>query len=53
MKQFSVYLRVTEEQKSVWHTYVTAPTAIAAIQCAMLTHKVRFVHYGLVACGWC
>ena len=47
MKQFSVYLRVTEEQKPVWHTYVTAPTAIAAIQCAMLTHKVRFVHYAL------
>ncbi|GAC1680939.1 MAG: hypothetical protein NVS9B9_31890 [Ktedonobacteraceae bacterium] len=47
MKQFSVYLRVTKEQKPVWHTYVTAPTAIAAIQSAMLIHNVQFVHYGL------
>ncbi len=47
MKHFSVYLRVTEEQKPVWHTYVTAPTAIAAIQSAMLIHHVQFVHYGL------
>ncbi len=47
MKQFSVYLRVTQEQKPVWHTYVTAPTAITAIQSAMLIHKVRFVRYAL------
>lgn len=47
MKRFSVYLRVTAEQKQVWHTSVTAPTAIVAIQSAMLIHKVRFVRYAL------
>lgn len=47
MKQFSVYIRVTQEQARTWHTYVTAPTAITAIQSAMLIHKVRFVRYAL------
>ena len=47
LKRYSVYLRVTEEQMQSTHNYVTAPTAIAAIQSEMLVQKVRFVHYAL------
>ena len=46
MKRFNVYLRVSAEQK-VSHTYVTAPTAIVAIQAEMLVQKVNFVEYVL------
>ena len=47
MKRFSVYLRVTEEQTQATHTYVTAPSAVAAIQAQMRVQNVRFVHHAL------
>ncbi len=39
MKRFSVYVRVSEEQTQATHTYVTAPSAIAAIQAQMVLQK--------------
>ena len=47
MKRYSVYLRVAEEQTQATHTYVTAPSAIAAIQAQMLVQKVHYVHHAL------
>lgn len=47
MKRFSVYLRVSEEQTQATHTYVTAPSSIAAIQAQMGVQNVRYVHYAL------
>lgn len=46
MKRFSVYLKSTTESVAS-HSYVTAPTAIAAIQAEMLVLKLRFVHHAL------
>ena len=46
MKRFSVYVKLTAESVAS-HSYVTAPTAIAAIQAQMVVQKVRFVHHAL------
>ncbi len=47
MKRFSVYLRVTAEQVQAEHMYVTAPSAVVAVQSAMTVRRLSFVHHAL------